>query len=223
MLGPRRLAGLMRRFCIGQQDVGEDHWRVRGVSPRASLTVTVCGLGSPPISTPLVACGEGAELLRKVPLAALGSSREAPYRSLNISSQCGHWPEEPSQSRPRSRGPAWHPIGDPGVDLQMQARSLQDLPQDETSDLPAPTETQGVDQGVWRPILPAHEVLLVGYLRHGWFLFTDEAPAGEAWGSVLRPLGTHARYRSGETEHGFGALVHTLLRGHTGQDWGNRL
>nr|XP_036863618.1 uncharacterized protein LOC108389706 isoform X5 [Manis javanica] len=197
MLGPRRLSGLMRRFCIGQQDVGEDHWSVRGVSPRASLTVTVCGLGSPSISTPLVACGEGAELLRKVPLAALGSSSsvngEAPYRSLNISSQCGHWPEEPSQSRPRSRGPAWHPIGDPGVDLQMQARSLQDLPQDETSDLPAPTETQ------------------------------DEAPAGEAWGSILRPLGTHARYRSGETAHGFGALVRTLLRGHTGQDWGNRL
>nr|XP_036863619.1 uncharacterized protein LOC108389706 isoform X6 [Manis javanica] len=185
MLGPRRLSGLMRRFCIGQQDVGEDHWSVRGVSPRASLTVTVCGLGSPSISTPLVACGEGAELLRKVPLAALGSSSsvngEAPYRSLNISSQCGHWPEEPSQSRPRSRGPAWHPIGDPGVDLQMQARSLQDLPQD------------------------------------------DEAPAGEAWGSILRPLGTHARYRSGETAHGFGALVRTLLRGHTGQDWGNRL
>nr|XP_036863621.1 uncharacterized protein LOC108389706 isoform X8 [Manis javanica] len=107
MLGPRRLSGLMRRFCIGQQDVGEDHWSVRGVSPRASLTVTVCGLGSPSISTPLVACGEGAELLRKVPLAALGSSSsvngEAPYRSLNISSQCGHWPEEPSQSRPSRR------------------------------------------------------------------------------------------------------------------------
>ncbi|KAI5253613.1 Kazrin [Manis pentadactyla] len=81
----------------------------------------------------------------------------------------------------------------------------------ETPDLLAPTETQGVDQGVWRPVLPAREVLLVGYLRHGWFLFTDEAPA-EAWGSVLRPLGTHARHRSRETEHGFGP--HPAARAH---------
>ncbi|KAK2495775.1 hypothetical protein MC885_020740, partial [Smutsia gigantea] len=63
----------------------------------------------------------------------------------------------------------------------------------QTSDLPTPKETQ------------------------------DEAPAGEAWGSVLRPLRMHTRHHSRKTEHGFGALVCALLRGHTGQDWGNRL
>ncbi|KAI5253612.1 hypothetical protein MUG91_G182n36 [Manis pentadactyla] len=81
MLGPRCSAGLMRWFCIGQQDVGVDHWSVRGISPRASLTVTVCGL----------------------------AVRRRSYRSLNISSQCVDTGRKNHHSPDQGPGPSLAP------------------------------------------------------------------------------------------------------------------